>query len=86
MTQLYTVKATNTDNTTTDGITKVGNVNDTTNAKTTTADNTTIVKGTTTDDSRAQTNPMERQMVSEKSAEYCGKKFNIWDTPSNQMG
>ena len=37
-----------------------------TNANTTTADNTIIVKATTANDSRAQINPMEKQMVPEK--------------------
>ena len=57
------------DNITTAAITaiaKVANADVTTNAKATIADNTTIVEATTADDSRAQINPMEKQMVPEK--------------------
>ena len=74
------VKATNADGTTpvkapaADNITiaaitaiaKVANADVTTNAKATIADNTTIVKATTADYSRAQINPMEKQMMPEK--------------------
>ena len=63
------VKAPAADNTTTAAITaivKVANADVTTNAKATIADNTAIVKATTADDSRAQINPMEKQMIPEK--------------------
>ena len=45
---------------------KVANADVTTNAKATIADSTTIVKATTANDSRAQINPMEKQMMPEK--------------------